>query len=84
MRTTPKGTYVEGSKEKAVGSYDAINREMEAGTASRTVAATQMNATSSRAHTLMTITVKQVCCCCAPQRAPDTAVLNMTLQGRLS
>ena len=60
VRTTPKGTYVEGTKAKAVGSFDAINREMEAGTASRTVAATQMNATSSRAHTVMAITVKQI------------------------
>lgn len=60
VRTTPKGTFVEGSKAKAVGSFDAINREMENGTASRTVAATQMNATSSRAHTIMAITVKQI------------------------
>ena len=60
VRTTPKGTFVEGVKAKAVGSFDAINREMEAGTASRTVAATQMNATSSRAHTIMSITVKQL------------------------
>jgi len=52
VRTTPKGTFVEGCKAKAVSSFDAINREMENGTASRTVAATQMNATSSRAHTV--------------------------------
>ena len=60
VRTTPKGTFVEGAKAKAVGSFKAINTEMENGTASRTVAATQMNATSSRAHTLMTISVKQI------------------------
>ena len=60
VRTTPKGTFVEGCKAKAVSSFDAINREMESGTASRTVAATQMNATSSRAHTVMTISVKQI------------------------
>ena len=60
VRTTPKGTFVEGCKAKAVDSFERINAEMEAGTASRTVAATQMNATSSRAHTVMTISVKQI------------------------
>jgi kinesin family protein 1 len=60
VRTTPKGTFVEGVKARAVTSYKAISDTMDAGTASRTVAATQMNATSSRAHTVMTITVKQV------------------------
>jgi len=60
VRTTPKGTFVEGAKAKAVGSYKAISDTMDAGTASRTVAATQMNATSSRAHTIMCISVKQV------------------------
>ena len=60
VRTTPKGTYVEGCKQKAVRSYKAISDTMDAGTASRTVAATQMNATSSRAHTVMTISVKQI------------------------
>ena len=33
---------------------------MDAGTASRTVAATQMNSTSSRAHTVITISIKQL------------------------
>ena len=60
VRTTPKGTFVEGAKAKAVGSYKAISDTMDAGTASRTVAATQMNATSSRAHTIMCISVKQI------------------------
>jgi len=60
VRTTPKGTFVEGCKAKAVDSFERINHEMESGTASRTVAATQMNATSSRAHTVMTISVKQI------------------------
>lgn len=33
---------------------------MEEGTKNRTVAATQMNATSSRAHTIITIEFKQI------------------------
>ena len=60
VRTTPKGTFVEGTKAKAVNSFEEIDRTMEAGTASRTVAATQMNATSSRAHTIMAIKVAQL------------------------
>ena len=60
VRTTPKGTYVQGAMAVAVGSFAEIDKTMELGTASRTVAATQMNATSSRAHTVMTITVAQV------------------------
>ena len=60
VRTTPKGTFVEGVKSKAVGSFKAISDTMDAGTSSRTVAATQMNATSSRAHTVMTISIKQI------------------------
>jgi hypothetical protein len=33
---------------------------MDLGTKNRTVAATQMNATSSRAHTIITIEFKQI------------------------
>jgi len=60
VRTTPNGTFVEGTKAKAVGTFKQISDTMDAGTASRTVAATQMNATSSRAHTIMTISIKQI------------------------
>jgi len=60
VRTTAKGTFVDGTKPKVVGSFEEIDKTMEQGVASRTVAATQMNATSSRAHTLMTIRVTQM------------------------
>ncbi|CAK8695890.1 unnamed protein product [Clavelina lepadiformis] len=52
--------YVEKLKKVAVGSYNEIERRMEEGTANRTVASTQMNATSSRAHTVVTITFDQI------------------------
>ena len=42
-----------------VASYAAIESKMEEGTQNRTVAATQMNATSSRAHTIVAITFIQ-------------------------
>ena len=51
--------YVGDLKKVAVGSYDEIDRRIEEGTANRTVASTQMNATSSRAHTVVTIEFTQ-------------------------
>lgn len=52
--------YVQNLKKVAVGSYPEIERRIDEGTNNRTVAATQMNATSSRAHTVVTITFNQV------------------------
>ena len=42
-----------------VGSYDEIDQRMKQGTNNRTVAATNMNESSSRAHTVVTITFDQ-------------------------
>jgi hypothetical protein len=50
------GPYVEGLSHNLVSTYTEIQRLMDEGTAVRTVAATQMNATSSRAHTVFQIT----------------------------
>jgi hypothetical protein len=36
-----------------VESYDAIERKMDEGNRNRTIASTQMNASSSRAHTII-------------------------------
>eukprot|EP01135_Chromosphaera_perkinsii_P006545 Nk52_evm17s539 gene=Nk52_evmTU17s539 len=56
IRQHPKlGFVVEELKTVAVGSYKEIDRRIEEGTQNRTVAATQMNATSSRAHTVVAI-----------------------------
>ncbi|XP_070198402.1 kinesin-like protein KIF28 isoform X3 [Littorina saxatilis] len=52
--------YVENLKKVPVGSYTEIEKRMEQGTSSRTVASTNMNATSSRAHTVVTITFDQI------------------------
>ena len=43
-----------------VDSYEAIDDKMEEGTKNRSLGATQMNATSSRAHTIITIEFKQI------------------------
>ncbi|KAK2149668.1 hypothetical protein LSH36_442g01044 [Paralvinella palmiformis] len=62
VRQNPKKGqfYVQGLKAIPVGSYKEIEKRMEQGTASRTVASTNMNATSSRAHTVVTITFDQI------------------------
>ncbi|KAL4235255.1 hypothetical protein ACF0H5_006893 [Mactra antiquata] len=52
--------YVEGLKKVPVGSYAEIEKRMEQGTQQRTVASTNMNATSSRAHTVVTIIFDQI------------------------
>ena len=45
----------DGLKEFMVGSYEEISAKMEEGTLNRTIASTNMNATSSRAHTMVGI-----------------------------
>ena len=47
--------YVAGAKQEPVNSYEAIKRVIDMGDGNRTIGATQMNATSSRSHTVVTI-----------------------------
>jgi len=54
------GIYVDGVVKHAVDSYAAIERVIDQGTANRSVGSTAMNATSSRAHTVITIEFKSV------------------------
>ena len=49
----------EGLSEHMVGNYNEIEAKMEQGTINRTVASTNMNATSSRAHTIVGINFVQ-------------------------
>ncbi|VDO18732.1 unnamed protein product [Heligmosomoides polygyrus] len=54
VREHPKtGFYVENLSSVPVNSYKEIEEKIEEGTKSRTIAATNMNATSSRAHTIV-------------------------------
>lgn len=53
------GIYVQGVTDRAVDSYEDIEAVVAHGTTNRTVAATLMNATSSRAHTVLCIDIKQ-------------------------
>jgi hypothetical protein len=49
----------QGLQKTMVGSYAEITKLMDEGTANRTIAATNMNATSSRAHTIVTVNLVQ-------------------------
>jgi len=56
VRESPKtGVYVDKQTHLPVSNYSAIEHAIEKGTEARTVASTAMNATSSRAHTVVTI-----------------------------
>ena len=60
IRDNPKtGPYVEGLTPVLVRNYNEISSLMDKGTAARTVASTNMNKTSSRAHTLFSIIFTQ-------------------------
>lgn len=54
------GPYVEGLTKYPVTSYEEIARKMDEWWDNRTIWSTQMNATSSRAHTIITIEFKQI------------------------
>eukprot|EP01147_Barroeca_monosierra_P010210 gene10210-2367_t len=54
-----KGFYVDGLRVIPVHSFGEIEARIEEGTKNRTIAATNMNATSSRAHTIVAVNVKQ-------------------------
>lgn len=62
MRQHPTSGYFypQGLRVVPVGNYQDIERRIVEGTENRTIAATNMNATSSRAHTVVTIHFDQV------------------------
>lgn len=53
------GVYIENLQKMAVVSYEGIFELMDAGNKARTVAATNMNQTSSRSHAVFTIILTQ-------------------------
>eukprot|EP00929_Paragymnodinium_shiwhaense_P051386 TRINITY_DN2586_c1_g2_i1.p1 TRINITY_DN2586_c1_g2~~TRINITY_DN2586_c1_g2_i1.p1 ORF type:complete len:863 (+),score=233.35 TRINITY_DN2586_c1_g2_i1:167-2755(+) len=54
------GVYIEGVVKRPVGSFEDVDRACDEAAEHRTVGSTLMNATSSRAHTVLTIEFKQV------------------------
>jgi len=61
IRDSPKiGVFVENMAKVPVTSYEEIENQIDNGTKNRTIGSTNMNATSSRAHTVTTINFKQM------------------------
>ena len=54
-----KGILVVGIKEEVVTSFEELMRSLETGALYRTVGSTLMNETSSRSHSIFTITIEQ-------------------------
>ncbi len=54
------GIFVEELTKYPVTSYEEINKKMDEGYNNRTIGSTLMNATSSRAHTIITIEFRQI------------------------
>ena len=54
------GVFVEGLTKHPVTSYEEISKKMDEGYENRTIGSTLMNATSSRAHTIVTIEFRQI------------------------
>ena len=79
VRLNPaKGFYIENLSKNAVGDFPTIEKLMDAGTKARTVAATAMNATSSRAHTIFQLTLTQTKVDRAANKATDkVALINL-------
>ncbi|XP_070576240.1 kinesin-like protein KIF28 isoform X2 [Ptychodera flava] len=69
--------YVQDLKKVAVGSYQEIEKRIAEGTANRTVASTNMNATSSRAHTVVTIIFEQISKNEAGQETKKSSTINL-------
>lgn len=60
IRNDPKiGFYVQDLTKNAVADYRMVEKLMETGSKARTVASTNMNATSSRAHTIFMVILTQ-------------------------
>lgn len=58
VRENKGEVYVQDLSKHAVDSYQRISEKMEQGYTNRSIGATQMNQTSSRAHTIITIEFK--------------------------
>lgn len=53
------GVYVQDLSKHAVDSFEAIEKIMDLGNRNRSIGSTEMNKTSSRAHTIITLSFKQ-------------------------
>ncbi|XP_005092304.1 kinesin-like protein KIF28P [Aplysia californica] len=72
-----KGFYVETLTSSPVNSFSHIEAKMNEGTTNRTIASTNMNATSSRAHTIVAMTFTQKEKNEAGQSMTKTSIINI-------
>ena len=70
------GIFVEGLTKYPVTSYEEISKKMDEGYNNRTIGSTLMNATSSRAHTIVTIEFRQVTML-AKRRSEKLSMINL-------
>ncbi len=68
--------FVEGLTKYPVTTYEEIAAKMDSGYENRTIGSTLMNATSSRAHTIVTIEFKQINMS-GGRRSEKTSVINL-------
>ncbi|GIY76501.1 kinesin-like protein KIF28P [Caerostris darwini] len=72
-----KGFFAEGLSSTLVTSYKDIEAQLDLGTTNRSIASTNMNATSSRAHTIVGITLIQKSRNVKGQETSKTSVVNL-------
>jgi len=72
-----KGFYAEGLQVSPVSSYEDIETRISEGTRNRTLASTNMNATSSRAHTIVSINFVQKGVNQKGKNMTKTSVINL-------
>ena len=70
------GIFVEGLTKYPVTSYEEISKKMDEGYNNRTIGSTLMNATSSRAHTIVTIEFRQILIL-AKRRSEKLSMINL-------
>ena len=70
------GIFVDGLSKHPVTSYEQISKKMDEGYNNRTIGSTLMNATSSRAHTIVTVEFKQVTMV-AKKRSEKLSMINL-------
>ncbi|KAK2174589.1 hypothetical protein NP493_790g01014 [Ridgeia piscesae] len=71
------GFYVEKLTTVPVFSYDMVDSKMNEGIKNRTVASTKMNATSSRAHTIVAVSFSQTSQNAAKKGMTKTSIINL-------
>lgn len=72
-----RGFYVDGARLVPVKTYEDIEERIAEGTKNRTIASTNMNATSSRAHTIVSVTFTQKSKNELGQNMARTSIINL-------